>query len=92
MNSEHSGTPAGRPDCIVLLTEHRDGWSISVTTDGGAAVFHSHHRDKQTAVASAIAAAVDACGDLMIVTRQYGVALVPSYRLAVDEWPPEIAE
>lgn len=52
------------PDCTVHLTEHRNGWNVSVTRTGRAAVFHSEHRDPEVALRTAITAALAECGDL----------------------------
>jgi hypothetical protein len=88
MGDKHPEILRAKHDCIVRLTELRDGWSISVTTGSGdAAVFHSHHRDKQTAVVTAITAAVAACGNLLILTKRHGFALMPADQLSVIGWP-----
>jgi hypothetical protein len=88
MDSDQSVTPAAGPDCVVQLTEHSDGWYISVITGRAAGVFHSDHREKQTAVATAVAVAVAAGGGLLILTRRDGVAFLLTDRLAAYELPP----
>jgi hypothetical protein len=85
VDDDRTDTPAANPGCTVQLAEHRDGWIVSVITTRASATFHSYHPDKQTALATAIAAAVAMRGDLMVVTKDHGVALLPVDQLATND-------
>jgi hypothetical protein len=85
MGADRSDIPAENPGSIVQLTEHRDGWTISVITDRAPAALHSHHPDKQTALAIAITAAVAMRADLIVLTKDHGVALLPVDQLATND-------
>jgi hypothetical protein len=82
MDAEDKNTSAALVDRTVHLSEHRDGWEISATVSRGR-VFHSDHRDKQTALVTAIATAVAARGELLIRTNRHGATRVRADQMAI---------
>jgi len=80
-NSQYAaGYPSVRPDCIVFVTECRNGWTISIDTigDAGAA--------RTVAFYSADADALDAARHLASVRR--AILLIQTQDGHVQYFPP----
>jgi hypothetical protein len=83
MASDHVDTRSVHDGYAVHVTEHREGWSITVTRGGRAAPFEVHYCDPEHALATAKAVALTEGADLVVLTAiGRGHELVPAAQVA----------
>lgn len=85
MATQHFDPPDVHGGCTVHLTQHRDGWSVTVSRACRPAAFEAHHRNAADALAMAKQIAAAEAADLIVLTldgRGMGYEFVPAARVA----------